>query len=242
MSTPLRAQGRPLGPRLLLLAALLAVVAAIGLVVQSVRQGEGTDAGGPKVSLVDAGDFEKAEHPLAAASASLRGQVLDEAGKPAEGALVWAVDTRDRFRQAKTGSTGAFAFENLPAESYHLAAQRGASVSEAVGPLPLGAGDDLRGLTLRLVPGARIGGAVLDLRTHQPLPSAVVAVVATPVSAVTNDQGRFTLPPLPIGAHLLSVQAVAHLPRQIPLQARSGEVIPDLEDLPHARGASHWIS
>lgn len=177
---------------------------------------------------LDAGALEApAEAP--AAHASIRGTVLDPLGKPANGALVWAADAFGRFRQARTGADGAFTLGDLAPSQYHLAAQRGAETSESEGPLPIGAGDDLRGLTLRLSPGARVAGAVLDFRTRAPLPGAVVAVVATPLSAIADDRGRFSLPPLPSGGHVLSVQAEAHLSREVPLQARSGDDTRDLE-------------
>ena len=155
--------------------------------------------------------------------ASLRGKVLDPAGAPAEGALVWAADALGKLHQAQSGTDGQFAFADLGPGEYRLAAQRGVETSESVGPLPLSAGDDLRDLLLKLAPGARLAGAVLDFRSRAALPGALIKVAATPLSAVADERGHFLLPPLPPGGHVLSVQAEGYLTRQVPLTARSGE-------------------
>ena len=215
------------------LGALLLLLVGLGIYLLPRLLGLGpsaADAGGnaPRDSdtalVPPPSDVEDQAH-----QASVRGTVLDSLGHPADGALVWASDGAGHLRQARTTADGSFALPHLPPGQYRIAAQRGAETSDAEGPLPLGEGDDLRDLVLKLAPGARIAGAVFDLTTRSPLAGAVVAVMATPLSAIADGRGRFALPPLPPGGHQLAVQADGHLSRQLPLLARSGDDTRDLE-------------
>ena len=53
-----------------------------------------------------------------------------------------------------------------------------------------------------------ITGVVVDARTRQPLPGAVVQVKSPPQSAATNVDGRFRLETVPIGTRELIVSLV----------------------------------
>ncbi len=218
--------------RALLWGTAIGLLALLGIAGRGIYVGllrghptEPADAGPPTDLLAAAGSIDAGPASLA----SVRGTVIDPAGLPAEGAVVWAADLLGHLRQARTPADGSFVLADLSPGEYRLAAQRGAQTSETEGPLPLSAGDDLRGLTLKLTNGARLAGAVFDLRSRVPLPGALIQVVATPLSATADAQGRFVLPPLPPGGHELSVEAEGHLSRVVPLAVTSGENTRDFE-------------
>ena len=55
-----------------------------------------------------------------------------------------------------------------------------------------------------------ITGQVVDQATQRPLAGAAVVVVGTPFGTVTNTDGRFLIPRIPVGTHQVQVSLIGH--------------------------------
>lgn len=73
-----------------------------------------------------------------------------------------------------------------------------------------------------------ITGKVVSAATTEPIAGATVSVVGTPIAAITNDRGEFSLS-APEGAVTLSVRAVSYKRRQLDVPADQSSVTASLE-------------
>ena len=73
-----------------------------------------------------------------------------------------------------------------------------------------------------------ISGKVVSATTATPIAGASVSVVGTPVGAVTNDRGEFTLS-APQGAVTLLVRGVGYRSRQVAVAADAASVNVNLD-------------
>jgi hypothetical protein len=161
--------------------------------------------------------------------AAVAGKVVDLSNQGVPSASVWAADDQARLYEASSGPGGEFEVRDLPPGEYRIAARLDAQSCEPVGPLPLAPGDEVRGIVLKLVPGARLSGRVLDLRTQQPLPGAQVAIAATPLVATADVHGHFDLSAVLPGGHQLRVTAARHVARTVPMSFGQGARVSGLD-------------
>jgi hypothetical protein len=150
-----------------------------------------------RVAVPRAGPVELELEPLGA----LAGEVLHADGRPAGGALVRAVSP-DHEAAASAGADGRFTIR-LPAGEYDLRATAG-SAAGSLGGAALGAGGEVRGLTIRLGPAAVIEGDVVQ--GGRPRPGAAVLLLAHGATAVVargaaGADGRFRFEGLAPGVH-----------------------------------------
>ncbi len=162
-------------------------------------------------------------------TAAMQGKVVDQAERGVAAASVWAVDEAGHLHEGRTGPDGAFELHDLPPGEYRVAAKLEAQASDPLGPLPLAAGDEVRGLVLKLVPGARVSGRVLDLRTHEPVPGARISVAATPLVVTADARGHFDLPGILAGGHVVLVSAARHVARSVALTFAQGARVSGLD-------------
>jgi hypothetical protein len=130
-------------------------------------------------------------------------------------------------RTAVSDADGRFFFEGLPPGTYMLLGERNGFVTQPYGtrpptlgptPLPISAGQVVKGVEFRLVPQAVIAGKVVD-DEGVAVSRAMVRAVATggargipplPLGmATTNDVGEFRIAGLSAGQYVL---AVSHMP------------------------------
>ncbi|MGI5865460.1 MAG: carboxypeptidase regulatory-like domain-containing protein [Myxococcales bacterium] len=192
---------------------------AAGLVVVVVGLGSGGEEAAPPAGAAapDAGSSARARGRssnewLSARSArrsALSGVVTDAAGTPAAGATV--VIRGPIRHESRTTAGGRFAFERMPAGDYVIFAAQGLRASEPLGPIPLGAGEELRDLALVLDAGAALSGTVRSLVDGAPIPAARVSAGAA--SAQAGDRGDYRLVGLPFGTVEVTASAEGFLPR-----------------------------
>jgi len=135
----------------------------------------------------------------AAPKGALSGKVV---GQGAAGASV-ALSGPAGARTASADAEGGFRFVALPPGDYRLDASSGEAAAETLGPIPLGAGEQLDGLVLQLAAASALSGQVLDAQKRTPLAKAVLS--AGGARAVTDETGAFTLRGLPQGPAPLTV-------------------------------------
>jgi protocatechuate 3,4-dioxygenase beta subunit len=148
---------------------------------------------------------------------TLGGQVVDERGAAAEGALVLlgGADV-GQPREATTNSKGVFVFHGLGLGRYVLRAIGGRTASRA---LAVGIEADVAWvapLRLTLQAAVRVTGRVLDDR-GLPLGSASVEVSAlppdeAPLVGATDAKGGFAIGPLPAGLYQIIARGPGHAP------------------------------
>ncbi|MEZ6017762.1 MAG: carboxypeptidase-like regulatory domain-containing protein [Planctomycetota bacterium] len=137
----------------------------------------------------------------AEAPAALTALVIDSQGRPTAGASVQFDPARAAPRREFTGSDGRAVADRLPVGFVAVQATKGPVTTQ--GRIALSDGER-RELVLRL-PGGRVTGVVVDAR-GTPQANRKVDVVtgdrleARLDSAVSDDEGRFSLPVLPPGA------------------------------------------
>src|SRR3989442_11551136 len=73
-----------------------------------------------------------------------------------------------------------------------------------------------------------ITGKVVSATSSEPVAGATVTVMGTPISALTNDRGEFSLAS-PGGVVTLSVRAVSYKRRQLQVPAEQSSVTVSLE-------------
>lgn len=206
---------------------LLGALAA-GLVVAWLAQGS-ADRTAPPSAIApgpDAGTGARArgrssdEQPAARSSrrSALSGLVSDAAGKRVAGASV-VVQGPARLENRTTGD-GRFSFERMQAGDYVVFASEGLRASEPLGPIPLGAGEELRDLTLVLDAGAALSGTVRSLADGAPVPGA--RVTAGAVATQADERGDYRLVGLPFGAVEVAASAEGFLPRTSAVELAQG--------------------
>jgi hypothetical protein len=151
-------------------------------------------------------------------SAALAGRVVDSSGRAVPGASVRAQGPL--AATAAASREGTFELRSLPPGAYTLFAREGLRSSAPLGPVPLGAGEELRELVLVLETGAALSGAVLDARDGAPIANAVVAAAAA--SAHTDLRGRYRLTGLPGGSLAVSATAEGYLSRSSQVELSLG--------------------
>jgi len=150
---------------------------------------------------------------------TVSGQVRQTGGTPAAGAQVCSEGPTPQCE--RTQSDGSFRLDDLAAGDYVLHASLGGLASEALGPIPLAWGEELRELILTLEAGGVLSGQVLDAADARPIPDATVGAGAA--RARTGSDGRFQLTGVPRGAVTLTASAEGYLPRSASLEL-SGSV------------------
>jgi hypothetical protein len=179
---------------------------------------------------IDVNDAFATNRPLVLSEPrTLRGRVLRE-GQPVKGARVYVDGVA--AAQTRTGENGAFALEELGPGRYRLAAEAaGASGEMEVGWEP---GAHPAAVTLELAPGASVSGTVRDSR-GQPIEGARVQTslgTGLPWAFVTQRDGRFETPTVPLGFRTLTVDAPGrvHLARSVDVRpggTRLNVTLPD---------------
>lgn len=169
-----------------------------------------------------------------AAPGTVSGVVTDDGGRPLPDALV-ILDPAGTPRQATTGADGRFRFSRVSRGRHELRVLRlrfqahertielGAQgLDIAVALQPVSASLD----TLRVI-ARRTGvfGTVIDRARFQPLAAARVTVVGTRNTMVTGSDGRFDLPMVPEGGHVLHVKQGAFQPRLFSVITRADSAI-----------------
>lgn len=88
-------------------------------------------------------------------------------------------------------------------------------LDELLAPHGLGVKDGPRGalLVIKAAAPGSISGIVRDAGDDRPLPGAIVSIAGGGGSAVTTDDGSFSIPGLPPGRYGLEVRHASHLPR-----------------------------
>jgi hypothetical protein len=150
------------------------------------------------------GAQEPATHPAPRAPHQrLEGLVLEEGGRPAEGATVTLKGLPSRW--ARTDRGGAFTIEDLAMRTYELQARKDDRASAAV-QVHLGASSEP--VVLELRPGAVVHVTVLSALGRVPVRDAAVVVRDLPgASASAGPDGEVDLRGLPAG--VLQVEASA---------------------------------
>ena len=166
--------------------------------------------------------------------ARLEGRVTDASGQPVEGAVVALIPAHsdwEAFQDAPTGrvrsaADGHFHFEELEADAYLLSATAPGHTTHFTSSLPLGEGEALRDVTLRLEPpSARVEGRVLA-EDGTSTAGAWVAVVrsGTRPSQVAyvqaDDQGAYAVG-LAAGDYALSTEREGLFSGTHPVTVRS---------------------
>ena len=160
-----------------------------------------------------------------AAGALLAGQVLRPDGRPASGAAVTLVGSA--LWPAETLSAdadGRFRRVDLPPGIYMLRARLEGDATSRSG-LRI-TPDRPADLSLRLAPGARVGGTVRDER-GEAVPGAELTLAEgglspLPRRAQADDAGAFSLAGLLPGRHTMEVRAPGHVPTRMPLTLDAG--------------------
>ncbi|MBQ4333943.1 MAG: carboxypeptidase regulatory-like domain-containing protein, partial [Myxococcaceae bacterium] len=154
--------------------------------------------------------------PRAAAlkwTGTLTGRAVLEDGQPAANARVFLEGPS--AQSTECDETGAFSFGQLRPGDYQLFAVLEPLASERLGPLPLGAGEDLRDLTLEVREGALLEGMVVRATDRGPVSGATIR--AAGLRTTSDDTGHFSLVGLPRGRLIALVEAEGFVPRQIAL-------------------------
>lgn len=122
--------------------------------------------------------------------AGLEGQVVTEAGEPAEGATI---AIRPSGGTVTSGRRGEFAFSGLVPGEYDIVASRHAERSTEL-RVALTASERKRLLPLTLYRGKEATGLVLDAKSRKGVAGAVVRSTWPPgaIDATTDADGRFT--------------------------------------------------
>ena len=162
---------------------------------------------------------------LASNTGSIDGRVVAEAtGAPIRRVEVTATNDAGDSRRTLTGGDGRYRIGDLPPGRYRIACARAGFVPRDLGQrgpftsgreVEVGEGEAVRGIDVRLTPGAAIVGRIVD-ETGEPVGRALVEAVrwgylrgqrvlqAVPgASATTDDLGRYRLHSLPTGSVLL---------------------------------------
>ncbi|MGN6109319.1 MAG: sigma-70 family RNA polymerase sigma factor [Kofleriaceae bacterium] len=166
----------------------------------------GTRVAAPRPVRVAFGSTERIDLVLVESRAALDGRVLDEQQQPIAGARV---ELRGPIsRVAHTGADGRFSIGGLVADEYRIAASAEGRVRTTVRRII----DGQTSVELVVPRGAMIAGVV---RTAAGEPVAGASVGSTAVTledprldVQTDEQGRFSLGPLPAG----QVRLMAHHP------------------------------
>lgn len=171
-----------------------------------------------------------AQQPEEARPGAVRGQVVSITGAPVRKAEVFlrgaSANRQPRIFAATTDSSGAFAFENVAAGPYTISAQRNGFVRQdgvrragmppAFQGITVASGQEVRGVSIKLVPHSVITGRITD-EDNEPMFGASVHVMEerymrgrrslTPFfSAAINDLGEFRLAGLPPGRYYLAIE------------------------------------
>lgn len=123
------------------------------------------------------------------------------------------------FDELTSSDGGEFSAPGLAPGQYLLSASLGTEASALVGPLILGPGQEVGGVTLELVQGATLTGTVYDALTRESIASARVA--SSSGKTVTDRAGRFRLEGLPAGQTWVETSAPGHVARTEWLTIRS---------------------
>jgi protocatechuate 3,4-dioxygenase beta subunit len=149
------------------------------------------------------------------AGQTIRGVVLDAAGKPVEGASISArgkaaKDPRARLGRSwgeRTEPDGSFVVEGLLPGTYELSARHDdMPAPHEPTEVEVPAGQDVAGITLTMLPSGEIRGIVRDEK------SVAVAGVSVQIdgprwgNATTNDEGRFLIEGVEVGEHRITAQ------------------------------------
>lgn len=161
-----------------------------------------------------------------AGSLTATGRVIDEKAKaPVVGATVAVADTNISTR---TDSAGRYSLPGLAEGAIQLSVATKGFLTERreIEPTPEKA--ELEDIVLR--PGASVAARVLSAKDGRPLAKAEVAYGGEEgLKSTTDEQGRFTLGPVPPGTGKLLVSAPDHFPLRLEREFAVGDQ--SLEDL-----------
>lgn len=143
--------------------------------------------------------------------AAVAGRVVDESGRPVQGAVVlysgvsdWAQQAHPQFDGVVTGEDGAFRFAALPAGTFRFTARHPDFGPGASEPITLDGRSERTGVVVQLEPGAVLAGTVVDA-DGKPVEAAAVRVAlggrgmrfGPPRQTYSGDDGRFEMRGLP---------------------------------------------
>jgi len=141
-------------------------------------------------------------------------------GGPAGGAVVRAFVEGELVGMGRSLADGAFRVEILGEGEVVLQATSGDLASVPIGPIPLGEGEELAGLTLKLGKPSGLSGRVLDRKTRMPIEGAILTVAG--IGTITDHDGAFRVRGLPRGPITLRLSAPGYGPRDLPLSLSPG--------------------
>jgi uncharacterized GH25 family protein len=162
----------------------------------------------------------------------VRGNVLDEEGKPVEGVQVHSqpVNYNGEGESTVTREDGTFEHRGFsPNQKIQITASGRGFSAPPVGPLDLGDAD-LNGIEIRMATGGSIAGVVVD-KTGQPMTRASISAI--PVQGGQNSQsqgsgldrdGKFKIQGLLAGAYRLEVHPYDSYSRSSGSQQQGTEV------------------
>ncbi len=81
----------------------------------------------------------------------------------------------------------------------------------------------LVGYPITAQPAAQLSGKITDAATGEPLPGANIGLVDTLLGVVTDLEGQFVLPAVPVGTHQVEISMIGYAARTETLQVVSGE-------------------
>lgn len=158
-------------------------------------------------------------------SLTATGRVVDEKSKaPVVGATVAVADTNISTR---TDSAGRYSLPGLAEGALQLSVAASGFLPERRDIEPSPDKTELDDIVLR--PGASVAARVLSAKDGQPLAKAEVAYGEDGLKATTDEQGRFTLGPIPPGTGKLLVSAPDHFTLRLEREFAVGDQ--SLEDL-----------
>ncbi|MBD3291505.1 MAG: hypothetical protein GF393_01165, partial [Armatimonadia bacterium] len=153
----------------------------------------------------------------------VRGTVMGPNGEPVPGARIRGIlsdatlDPVNPEFDVTADEAGRFEIEAPPGR-YALLATKGVLTSHRIGSesLTIGAGSLEEGVTLRLREGTTLSGRVTAKATGEPVPSATIVVDAK-LTAITGDDGRYTIEAVAEGPQsmLVTASGLAHEFRDI---------------------------
>ncbi len=154
-----------------------------------------------------------------APAGTLSGTILDDSGRPAEGATVWAAELYApgplQAREARSGADGRFAIEVKPGRWLAWARKGDRAGEVAHQDLPtVEEGRDPAPITIRLLDRGRLRGRLIEAETGRPIAGGRFRI-DNAVALTADDQGRFEFAGLMPGNHESYVVAPGRQRRRV---------------------------
>ncbi len=163
----------------------------------------------------------------AASTGTVRGNVIDQAGRSIAGATATLVAPDGDRTQTLTDADGDFLFQNVPIGGpYSVEVTADNLEASTRGPFTVTAGGDINlQFILRSLPGAGSIAGSVRRSNNLPIEGATVRIVAGPargLTTTTNASGEFNFPALPPGTYGLVATAPGHRAQRRNVIVRAG--------------------